>query len=270
MRIAHRLPSVGAQTSVSEEVYRAIRTAILDLTLEPGSTISENALAIQLGASRTPVREAIARLERERLLFVFPQRGTAVAPLDIDEFKAAYFVRASLESAAAAEAANRRTKDGVARLRTHVANQIEALEGGNEGRFFELNDAFHIEIMAIAGVSKAWEVVQQAKVHLDRVRAAHLRLASDYPLAPIIAEHRQLVQAIAAGDAARASATMRSHIEKVLYRVDLLQSHRPDLFQLPAELMPQIRAITGQAAAGKRGAAQTKSKATKLEGEDMP
>lgn len=270
MKTASQLHSAGTQSSVSDEVYRAIRTAILDLTLEPGSTISENALASELGASRTPVREAIARLERERLLFVFPQRGTAVAPLDIDEFKTAYFVRASLESAAAAEAAHRRTKDGVARLKAHIADQVEALGRGDEGRFFELNDAFHIEIMAIAGVSKAWEVVQQAKVHLDRVRAAHLRLASDYPLAPIVAEHRQLVQAIAAGDAVRASAIMRAHIEKVLYRVDLLQRQRPELFRLPSELTPQIRAITGHAAAGKRGAAPAKSKAIKSQGEDMP
>lgn len=239
-------------SSVSEEVYRAIRGAILDLTLEPGSTISENALARELGASRTPVREAIQRLERERLLFVFPQRGTVVAPLDLDEFRSAYFVRSSLECAAAADAARRAGPADVARLHHHVEEHTAALAVEDESTFFALNDAFHFEIMTIAGVPSVWSVVQNAKVHLDRVRIAHLTRASNYPLAPIVDEHRQLVAAIAAGAADEAAAIMHAHIAKVLHRVDLLRDLRPELFEMPRELTAQIRAISRPTAAGRR------------------
>ncbi|MBX3540762.1 MAG: GntR family transcriptional regulator [Chelatococcus sp.] len=244
-----------ASASVSEEVYRAIRGAILDLTLEPGSTISENALARELGASRTPVREAIQRLERERLLFVFPQRGTVVAPLDLDEFRAAYFVRSSLECAAAAEAARRASPADVARLHQHVETHMAALAVEDERTFFALNDAFHIEIMTIAGVPSVWSVVQNAKVHLDRVRIAHLTRASNYPLAPIVEEHRQLVAAIAAGAPDEAAAIMYAHIAKVLHRVDLLRDLRPELFEMPRDLTAQVRAISGPASAGRRSRA---------------
>ena len=241
-----------ASIPVSHDVYGAIRRAILRLDLQPGAAISENSLAGDLRVSRTPVREALQRLERERLVFIFPQRGTIVAPLDLQEIQAAYFVRAALECAAATEAAKRCEAADVVRLTREIEVQRAAIAAGDFDRFFESNDLFHRDLMAIAGVPRAWNVVQGAKVHLDRARVAHLTMAGDYPLAPIVAEHEALVAAISHGAAQDAERTMRAHVEKILHRVARLRELRPELFELPPEMASAARSVSASASARKR------------------
>jgi DNA-binding FadR family transcriptional regulator len=73
--------------SAADKAYDLTRRAILDLTFSPGSTLSEALLVAQIGASRTPIRQALQRLEHEGLVRVFPQRGTVVAPLDLQGFR---------------------------------------------------------------------------------------------------------------------------------------------------------------------------------------
>ena len=90
--------------------------------------------------------------------------------------------------------------------------------------------------MLIADLEGVWGVVENAKVHLDRVRIAHMSFADPYPLAPLVAQHREIVAAIASGSSGRAESAMHDHIMPLLPRLDLLQGKRPDLFELPGDL----------------------------------
>lgn len=227
--------------SAADGAYRLIRQAILDLTFLPGTSLSESALVDQIGVSRTPIRQALQRLEQEQLLRIFPQRGTIVAPLDMASFREALFTRVALEATAAAEAAVRITADECAELRVGVGAQERAVASGDDATFFRLNEIFHRRIMAIAGVPNVWSVVEMAKVHLDRFRAGHLLLTDPYPLAPVVREHVLLVEALSRGDAGATAQLMREHIQKVVPRAELLHSRRPDLFVWPAGLMAPRR-----------------------------
>lgn len=95
--------------SAADRAYVLLRQAILDLTFLPGSFLSEAALVDQIGVSRTPIRQALQRLEQEQLIRIFPQRGSAVAPLNLQSFKEAFFIRLSLETSAACLAATMAT-----------------------------------------------------------------------------------------------------------------------------------------------------------------
>ena len=242
MRNALPLPSQLADTgSASDRAYRLVRKAILDLTFPPGSTLSESGLVDQIGASRTPIRQALQQLEHEQLLRIFPQRGTIVAPLDMQGFREALFTRLSLEAATAAEAALRVTSQECLDLDGQVQRQRQAVAGGDDAEFFRLNDVFHRQIMNIAGVPNVWAVVESVKVHLDRFRVAHLMLTDSYPLRPVVDEHAGLVEALARHDAASAASLMRDHIQRVIQRAELLFQRRPDLFCWPSGVVGPTR-----------------------------
>jgi DNA-binding GntR family transcriptional regulator len=227
--------------STYDRAYRLIRNAIMDLTFLPGSTLSESVLVEQIGVSRTPVRQALQRLAHEQLVRIFPQRGSVVAPLDMVGFREALFTRVSLEAAAAAEAAKNVSAEGCADLRQAILAQKAAVSAGDHAAFFGLNEVFHRRIMEIAGVPSVWTVVESVKVHLDRFRVGHLTLTEPYPLEPVVAEHIDLVDALARNDAHAAAELMREHVRKVVPRAELLYQRRPSLFAWPQGLVSPVR-----------------------------
>ena len=209
-----------------------MREAIVSLTMLPNERISENTLVRQIGVSRTPIREALQRLEREGLVVIRPQRGTYVAPLDMQAIRSAYFARVSLECAVAGEAARRRTPTDVAELEAEIISQRAITDPtyNIDSRFSDLNRRFHHKLVQIADLEGLHHLIDTAMVQLARVRVAHLAFADPYPLAPLVEEHVSIVAAIAAGDPQAAELAMRDNIQPVLPRLELLKRRRPDFF----------------------------------------
>jgi DNA-binding GntR family transcriptional regulator len=266
MFVMNIVATVDFAPPTADLVYRRMRAAILDLTFLPGSALSESALVQRIGVSRTPIRQALQRLEQEQLVRIFPQRGTVVAPLDLQSFREAFFVRVSLETAAAREAAAHATHEDCTALRRETSLQRDAVVSGNHAEFFGLNEAFHRRLMALAGLGNVWSVVESAKVHLDRMRSAHLLLSGPYPLAPLVDEHDAIVDALDANDSNSADALMRNHLEKVLPRADLLRRRRPELFAWPSRGLRPDRAIADQP----KMTAATKRRQPKTKGSKRP
>lgn len=225
-----------SEAPAGEQVYALLHKAIVGLEMLPGQRISENALAAQMAVSRTPIREALQRLERQGLIFVLPQRGTFVAPLNQQAIRSAYFTRLALEKVVATEACRLRSDRDVARLKGAIIEQEAVLASSEREDFFDLNVVFHRQLVEISDLTGMEQVLESARNHLNRVRLAHLDYAGPYPLAPIIEEHTAIVAAIEAQDVAAAEREMHRHIEKVLPRYDLLMSKRPEFFDLPGEI----------------------------------
>ena len=225
-----------SEAPAGEQVYALLHKAIVGLQMLPGQRISENALAAQMAVSRTPIREALQRLERQGLIFVLPQRGTFVAPLNQQAIRSAYFTRLALEKVVATEACRLRSDRDVARLKGAIIEQEAVLASSKREDFFNLNVVFHRQLVEISDLTGMEQVLESARNHLNRVRLAHLDYAGPYPLAPIIEEHTAIVAAIEAQDVAAAEREMHRHIEKVLPRYDLLMSKRPEFFDLPGEI----------------------------------
>jgi DNA-binding GntR family transcriptional regulator len=218
--------------STGDQVYAALRAAIVSAELEPGRRLSENELADLLGVSRTPVREALARLRDERLVAIVPQLGTFVTLISFAAIEDAAFVREALECAAIRRATERITDARLADLQANLAAQERAEEQGDADAFDALDEALHRLLAELSGHEIAWSLARRANGHLDRVRG--LSLPERGYLGEMVAEHRELVAAIAAADADRAEAAMRHHLRMVLSSVPHIQAAHPEYFEEPA------------------------------------
>ncbi|ROR97287.1 DNA-binding GntR family transcriptional regulator [Salana multivorans] len=222
-----------------EVVHTELRRRILTLTTPPGAPISENDIAADLGVSRTPVREALILLGDEGLVEVYPQVGTFASLVDIERVRDAQFLRESVEVASLASLAGDGDDGGgsgagldpevLARLRENIAAQREALEDSE--RFFDLDEAFHRDLMTLAGHGGVWPSVVSAKGHLDRAR--RLGMAEIRPASQNLEQHAAILDAAADGRGEEAVALLRGHLRSVLEDVVRIRELHPELFARP-------------------------------------
>lgn len=222
---------LAAGAPARDQVYLALREAIVSAELEPGRRLSENELAELLGVSRTPVREALARLRDERLVAIVPQLGTYVTLISHQGVADAAFIRESLECSAVRLATERASDAALADLQANLAAQERASGDGDAEAFDRLDDALHRSICEASGHEIAWTLSRRANGHLDRVR--RLSLPDPAYVGEMVDEHREVVAAIAARDADRAEQLLRHHLRMVLSSLPQIQADHPEYFEEP-------------------------------------
>lgn len=216
------------------QVYAALRDAIMRGTLEPGQQLSENALAAEMGVSRTPIREGLSLLREDRLVETVPQLGSFVARVDPAAIADAQFVREALECAAIRLAAQAASEVEIAEMEENLRGQEQALEADDQDAFYLLDNAFHRALCDLSGHPAVWTVSERAKVHLNRVR--RLSLAMPNYLEEMLAEHRQVLDAVEAHDPDLAEQHLRAHLRTVLREVPRMREEHPEYFKRPPDV----------------------------------
>ena len=219
----------GSDLSTGAGLYSDIRRAIVSLQFAPGQQLSENELSRQFLASRTPIRDALKRLEREGLLTISPRRRTMVTRLDLAMFRQFLVAREALERTAA-EMAARQKPHRRSTLLASVSELAEQIETGDVHAFHACDRRFHLQVMRLANLERVHEIVEGLRGLTDRIRFAHMAHLAEYDRAAVVRQHREIADAIAVGDAVSAGAAMQSHIHGVIGRVVQLARMRPDLF----------------------------------------
>jgi DNA-binding GntR family transcriptional regulator len=200
-------PPVGLQaryTSKTELVTSALRELILAGEFEPGDPLRQRDIAARLGVSATPVREALRRLESEGLVRIDLHRGATVAESTLGPVEENALIRAALESLAVEMAAGRITPAQLDRVEA-VNARIAAL-GEDDERYGSLNRDFHFAVYEAAGSPVLLSLMQllwRAMPEGPKVLRPHSASAQ---------EHAELIAALRAGDAGRASRLIRRHI----------------------------------------------------------
>ena len=222
------LAPINDRAPISPQIYERLRRAITTLAMLPSESLSEQDLAKQLGVSRTPVREAIIRLQDEGLIDVLPQRGSFVAPIRLRDVEEAQFIREALEVSVTRRLAANPSEEFLEGVRANLRLQELAVKDDHHERFLELDEAFHRSFCEAAGLPKSWRVIQNVKLQMDRVR--YLSLPREGQLKFILKQHTELFDAIAKKQPDRSAACMSAHLQEVLRTVRNLSAERPDLF----------------------------------------
>lgn len=216
------------QATMGHRVFRAIKQAIVRGQLVPGHPISEAELARQLGVSRQPVREAFIKLSEMGLVEIRPQRGTFVQLISRREVENARFIREAIEVAVARRAAEVASDESVRPLFALVEEQDACGDRPDQGRFLALDDALHRAIALLADCEHAWRVVEDLKVQMDRVR--FLAISDPTPVDTIVAQHRDMVTAIARNDPDAAADAVRTHMREILNSLPVVAASNRDVF----------------------------------------
>lgn len=197
--------------SVVDQVYAVVRRRILDGDLPGGARLRQEALADELGVSRTPLREALRRLAAEGLVEFHPNRGAQVVELTEDAMRSAYEARLVLEPAAARLAARRRPRAELAAMREAIDAEREAPDAQSA---YRASRAFHLALVRACGnehlirSAEALWVLGVAQAIYERQAGTHDLIETD------VDEHRAIARAIEDGEAALAERLVRRHIER--------------------------------------------------------
>lgn len=194
-----------------EVVCETLREAIRDGILEPGERLMEIQIAEELGVSRTPVREAIRKLELEGYVVMLPRRGTYVANLSIKDINEVYEIRASIDALAAGLAAERITDDELEQMERMLVATVEAFEKGNMDRVVEYDTKFHDVLYCASRNDRLVGIINNLREQLTRFRS----ISMAYPgrMKKTMEEHGRMVEAIAQRDVELAQQLARQHME---------------------------------------------------------
>jgi DNA-binding GntR family transcriptional regulator len=208
-------------------VHAALREAIVQLDLKPGEFLDKQAIATRLGVSRFPVGEAMNRLAAEGLVDIVPQSGSRVALIRIADARENMFLRRALEAETVRIIAARAAPALIEQLTSNLRYQQAAIEAGDLKGFHGFDLAFHAALQDDLGFERVRTAAETARLGLDRVRRL---LNTRRRLELTLAEHREIVTAMAAGDGDAAAAAMCRHLDAVLAELESFARERPELF----------------------------------------
>jgi DNA-binding GntR family transcriptional regulator len=202
--------SVELAATNAGHAYALIRERLIMLDIRPSEPINDEALARQLGFGRTPVREALKQLERDRLVIAYPRRGTFATTVDITDLAYISEIRTQLEPLAAARAARTATRETRQRL-GRLADEIAGLDHDEDPRSLLRKDVnVHTEIYRACGNPHLEDVLVCQDAHATRIWCLFLdRLPH---IAGHIIEHTALLRAIVDGDAELAAKLALEHV----------------------------------------------------------
>lgn len=225
MHLTERLPRETGR----EYALRTLKDNIIRLELIPGSMVSENELAAEMGLSRTPVREALIELSKVQIVEIYPQKGSAVALIDYGLVDESQFMRNVLECAVVEYNCQHATGEDIQKLRENVRLQAFYQEKSSEDDVhLNLDNLFHKTLFEIAGKPQVFQLMRNIAIHFDRVRSMAI---SSNITKNVIEEHRAVVDAIEGKDAARARACMEKHLSGYRVAEKTIREKYPDYFK---------------------------------------
>lgn len=192
-------------------VFQTLRKAILTGELKPGERLMEIHLAEKIGVSRTPIREAIRKLELEGLVMNVPRKGAQVAEISQKGLRDVLEVRRALDSFCAELACERITEDEKKALKEACAAFEEAVKTKDATVIAKADVNFHDIIIGATGNERIVALINNLAEQMYRYRFEYIKDEANHP--KLIAEHRMLVDAITSGDGEKARAVAREHID---------------------------------------------------------
>ena len=201
-----------------EIVYEELKKRIMTGEIKPGTRLMEIGLADDMGVSRTPIREAIRKLEKEGLVTIEPRRGAYASDVSVADMVNLLVVREDLESLAARLAASRISDEEIAALEDVSKDYAEAIQNNDTERMIACDEDFHKKIVAATGNKTLIRFSGTTQELALRFRYLYYDDFARYQNMP--SEHRAILDALKSGDAAAAGKAAEAHVESLKYFVE--------------------------------------------------
>ena len=202
-------------------VYEILRDKIVNNVLKPQEFLNEQALSEDLGVSKTPIREALQRLEHSRLVVIIPNKGCYVANISIDRIREIFEIRSILECAGARLAASLPNREGFLAF-SEPDDETDSKDGEELRRKLISGYQIHSNIIEAVGNSYLTDYYRTILDNIVQIRIYFLNRFGPKRLHATVAEHKRILQAIAAGDAGGAENAMREHLNNALKNINQL------------------------------------------------
>lgn len=214
--------------TLNDQVLENIVVDIMNLQLEPGKAVSVQKLADRYGVSRTPVREAVVRLQEEGLVVIYPQSKTIVSKINLERIEQERFIRNQLELGSVEEFIQNCSVKAIAKMEECIQG-MNGMKGlGKEYGVFQLDEEFHASIFKTAGLEMAYEVIQKTNTHYNRLRI--LSLKQEGIVEKIISEHYAILDAAKKRNGESMSELLEKHINEVEVEIHTMKKNYPEYF----------------------------------------
>lgn len=206
------LQPISAGPTLKDHIYDVLRAALIEMDVYGDAAdlkLDERTIADKLGISRTPLREALARLEQEGFLTIVPRRGIFVARKSRDEILEMILAWAALEAMAARLAATEASDAQIAALRAHAERNSGSAARADLSEYSEANMIFHQMVLGMSGVRLLARMAEGLFVHMHAVRRR--AMAEGGRAQRSVADHMAIIEALEARDPDAAEAACRDH-----------------------------------------------------------
>lgn len=225
MHLTKRLPRETGR----DYALRTLKDNIIRLELEPGSMVSENELAAEMGLSRTPIREALIELSKVKIVEIYPQKGSVVALIDYNLVEESQFMRKVLECAVVELDCTMARPEDLNKLRENVKLQAFYVESHDtDTMLLELDNEFHKTLFDIAQKPQVFALMRNIAIHFDRVRNITLPGITG---SSVVHAHEGIVEAIANRDPEAARNRMEQHLNKYRAVEKEIREKYPNFFK---------------------------------------
>ncbi len=203
---------IRKKKSLREEVYESLRKSILHGKLRPGQHLIEEQLANQVGISRTPVREAFHKLEKDELVARLPKGGFAVREFTKEDVEEIFGIRSALESYAVYLATLHMAPDKISVLENKLKESEDALERGDSDKGIQLNTEFHDLLYKSCKSKKLVEMINTFRDYFYRYRSALLHIQNG--ISSSNKDHRLMLEAMKKKNPRLAERLVRKHLTR--------------------------------------------------------
>jgi DNA-binding GntR family transcriptional regulator len=218
--------------NLSHVVYEELKRKILNLELVPGQAISENEICKEFEVSRTPVRDALWRLQEQGFVSTMPYRGTYVTKLNMSEIKQLIYMRVSVETDVICDFIEIATPMILEEVR-HFIRKQEAIileKDFTPEKFYLLDSQMHAFWFETTGKKKIWEIIQEAQVHYTRYRKLDFETETNFMR--IIKDHNRLFELIQNKDKEGLIVALKEHLTFSITRMkDYIEINYKDYFE---------------------------------------
>ncbi|MBP3771260.1 MAG: GntR family transcriptional regulator [Treponema sp.] len=215
-------------STAQSAIYNALKKNIMSLQLKPGTAMSTQEIAAKLNVSRTPVREAFIRLQRDGLVDIFPQKETIVSRIDFSKVEQERFIRESLECANLDLLVGKFTRQDLSVMEVNLEKQLAAMHANNQTEHIALDNEFHHYMFKITGQELAWQTIENTSNHYARIRL--LSVSDDSVIHETILQHQKILSAAFDGDVEHAKIYMKAHLHRLEGQLQQILQTYPEYF----------------------------------------